>query len=272
MDLMITSAVHLSALIACLGYTFLTYALVQMLRGKPLIAMSTMRILGAATLLVHGINIHQQVFRPDGVQLGVVAAAALFAFVATCTATIMSWFHRMDALVAPTWLLGAIAIGFSTFGSDSTPPVTHLSSGMIAHIVLSITANTLITLAGSQAVLLYLQNRYLKNRGLLPLLRLLPPLQTMETMLFDLVAAGCLMLTISMITGFLYVDDLFAQHLVHKTVLTIASWVVLETLLLGRWLWGWRGQTAVRWTLGGFVLLILAYFGSAIVLQMIIQH
>lgn len=267
-----TGLVHLSALAAFIGYSFLSFALVQTLRGKPIISMRLNRLLGMGVLLVHGINVHQQVFRPDGVQLGVVAAAALFAFVSTSTATVMSWFHRMNALLAPAYVFAAIAIGFSTFAADTLPPMTHLSAGIVAHIVLSITAYTLVTLAGSQAILVYIQNYHLKHRHLRHLLQFLPPLQTMETMLFDLVATGWFTLTIAIGSGFLFVDNLLAQHLVHKTVFSLAAWLVFGLLLAGRWLWGWRGLIAVRWTLGGLMLLMTGYFGSQIVLQVVLHR
>lgn len=267
-----TGLVHLSALIAFLGYVFLTFALVQTLRGHHIVSLRTQHGIGLATLLVHGVNVHQQVFHPGGVQLGVIAAAALFAFVMTATATTMSWFRKMDALLAPTYILASIAIGFSTFSSDKMPLLTHLSNGMVIHIVLSITAYTLVTLAGSQAVLVYIQNYHLKHRHLRHLLKFLPPLQTMESMLFDLVVTGWIALTVAIGTGFWFVENLLAQHLVHKTFFSVSAWLVFGLLLMGRWLWGWRGLIAVRWTLGGLILLMIGYFGTQVVLQMVLQR
>jgi len=91
-------------------------------------------------------------------------------------------------------------------------------------------------------------------------------------MLFELIWLGFILLSVSMIAGFLYVDDLFAQDLVHKTVLTIMAWFLFSILLWGRYQLGWRSQTAVRFTLSGFALLMLAYFGSKLVLEVILQR
>lgn len=267
-----TGLVHLSALIAFLGYAFLSLAYVQTLRGQAFLSLQALRAIGLGALVVHGVNVHQQVFPPEGVQLGVIAAAALFAFVMTTTATAMSFFRRMDALMTPTYMLAAVAIGFSTFGSDNVPPLTHLSNGLVAHVVLSITAYTLVTLAGSQAVLVYIQNYHLKHRHLRHLLKFLPPLQTMESMLFDLVVTGWVALTVAIGSGFLFVDNLFAQHLAHKTFFSVSAWFVFGLLLLGRWLWGWRGLIAVRWTLGGLILLMIGYFGTQVILQMVLER
>ena len=77
-------------------------------------------------------------------------------------------------------------------------------------------------------------------------------------------------MTVSLVSGFVFLDDMLAQHLAHKTVLSILAWLVFAGLLAGRWLAGWRGQLAVRWTLGGFLSLMLAYFGSKMVLELIL--
>ena len=101
---------------------------------------------------------------------------------------------------------------------------------------------------------------------------MLPPLQTMESLMFQMVAIGFTLLTLALVTGFLFLEDIFAQHLVHKTVLSIIAWVVFGILLWGRWRFGWRGRVAIRWTIGGFIFLMLAYFGSKFVLELILNR
>src|SRR5690625_2145637 len=99
---------------------------------------------------------------------------------------------------------------------------------------------------------------------------LLLPFQTMETLLLDMLWAGVLLLTLFILSGFVFLDDMFAQHVAHKTVFSLAAWVIYVVLLWGRHRVGWRGYTAIRWTLAGFVLLMLAYFGSKLVLELIL--
>jgi ABC-type uncharacterized transport system permease subunit len=77
---------------------------------------------------------------------------------------------------------------------------------------------------------------------------------------------------VAILVGFLFVDNLFAQHLIHKTVLSIAAWVVFGTLLFGRWRHGWRGRRAVGMTLSGMLLLLLAFFGSRFVLELVLKR
>ena len=102
--------------------------------------------------------------------------------------------------------------------------------------------------------------------------RYLPSLQFMESFLFQLIGVGFALLTLSLTSGWLFVDDIFAQRLAHKTLLSIFAWIIFGTLLLGRAFAGWRGRTAVRLTLVGFSLLTLAYFGSKMVLEIILAR
>lgn len=139
------------------------------------------------------------------------------------------------------------------------------------HVLLSLTAYSLFTLAAIQAIVLAIQERQIRQRQVNGLMRQLPPLQSMETSLFQLISGGFFLLTIGLITGFIFLDDIFAQQLTHKTLLSLIAWCVFATLLWGRWQYGWRGQTAIKWTLVGFLFLVLAYFGSKFVLEFILS-
>ena len=100
----------------------------------------------------------------------------------------------------------------------------------------------------------------------------LPPLLTMETLLFRLIAAGFALLTLALLTGVVFVENLFAQHLVHKTVLSLFAWATFGALLFGRLRYGWRGRRAVRLTLVAMFLLALAFFGSKFVLELVLER
>jgi ABC-type uncharacterized transport system permease subunit len=123
-----------------------------------------------------------------------------------------------------------------------------------------------------QALLLAIQEAHLRNRQPGGIIRSLPPLQTMESLMFQMIGVGFALLTLALVTGILFLQDIFAQHLVHKTVLSIMAWCVFALLLWGRWRFGWRGRVAIRWTVGGFIFLMLAYFGSKLVLELILNR
>ena len=147
----------------------------------------------------------------------------------------------------------------------------NYSAEMSLHILSSIIAFSLLTIAAVQALLLTLQNNQLKNHNPGRTMLSLPPLQAMEALLFQIIKTGLFFLSISLLSGLIFIDDLFAQHLVHKTLLSILAWIMFTALLIGRNRYGWRGKTAVRWTLYGFFSLLLAYFGSKLVLELILD-
>ena len=146
-----------------------------------------------------------------------------------------------------------------------TPP----SLGLKIHIISSIIAYSLLSLAALQAILLYVQDSHLHNKHPAGFVRALPPLQTMEELLFRMIGVGFIILCISLGTGLFYITELKDQH---KTVLSLGAWIFFAVLLYGRWKFGWRGRIAIRWTLTGFALLLLAYFGSKFVLELILHR
>jgi ABC-type uncharacterized transport system permease subunit len=152
----------------------------------------------------------------------------------------------------------------------ATPPVVF-NGALQTHIILSILSYSLLTVAAFQAIMLSFQEKQLHNRQTGKLINSLPPLQLMENLLFQVLSLGVFLLTFALATGFIFLDDIFAQHLVHKTVLSILAWLLFATLLWGRHFLGWRGQKAVKWTYGAYFALMLAYFGSKFVLQLLLS-
>jgi len=228
--------------------------------------------LGLLALLSHTLIVWQIAFASDGIDLGFFKVAALL-FLVINLACITSLTRRpLQNLLIVLFPLSALAVLVSTFAPDSAPTQSKLSGGIILHISSSILAYSVLTLAAIQAAVLALQDHQLKQRHTRGIVQILPPLQLMESMLFELLWIGLALLTISIVSGALFVDDLFAQHLVHKTVLTIAAWLLFATLLWGHYQLGWRSKTAVRLTIAGFALLMLAFFGSKLVLELILHR
>jgi len=101
-------------------------------------------------------------------------------------------------------------------------------------------------------------------------MRTLPALETMETLLFQLIWLGEIALTLSLLTGFMVYDDFFAQQLIHKVTFSIVAWLVYAVLLFGRHYRGWRGQKAINWTWVGFSAILLGYLGSKFVIEFVL--
>ena len=167
--------------------------------------------------------------------------------------------------------LAALMLCLSILFPENTGDMQSYDWKMLTHIFSSIIAFSLLNIAAFQACLLAIQDYQLRKHKPKKLIQSLPPLQTMESLLFQMIATGMIFLSISLISGFIFVEDLFAQQLGHKTILSILAWIIFSGLLLGRSFYGWRGQTAIRWTLFGFASLLLAYFGSKLVYEFILN-
>ena len=151
-------------------------------------------------------------------------------------------------------------------------PTHGLDWRLQLHAWLALLAYAALAIAALLALMLWAQERALRRREFHAWLRALPPLTELEELLFRTITVGFLLLTATLLTGMLFVENLFAQHLVHKTVLSVLSWLAFGALLLGRWRYGWRGGKAVRWTLMAMALLLLAFFGSKFVMELVLQR
>jgi len=220
-------------------------------------------------LLLHGAGVFTLIAYKDVLELGFFRVSSLLFWTINLIVLLSSLkkpLHNLFVLLLP---LSALAVLASLIGSGTGRPMT-LDYQLASHVLLSILAYSLLTIATLQALLLAWQNRQLKHHHPTGRVRLLPPLQTMESLLFEVLWAGQILLTLSIVSGFIFLDNLFGQNVAHKSLFSMAAWVIYSVLLWGRHYLGWRGYTAIRWTLSGFALLMLAYFGSKLVLELIL--
>lgn len=229
-----------------------------------------LRIFTLCALVFHGVGVKSIILSDDGYQFGFFKAASLIFWVINLLVLVSSLKKPLHNLFVFLFPLSTLSVACSLL--TSSPIITYEQMGpeIAAHIIISYIAYSLLTIATLQSLLLAFQNYQLRHKHPTGAVKLLPPLQTMETLLFELLWAGQIVLTISILTGFAFLEDLFAQHLVHKTVFSIVAWLIYAILLWGHQQNGWRGDTAVRWTLGGFVALMLSYFGTKLVLEIIL--
>jgi ABC-type uncharacterized transport system permease subunit len=143
-----------------------------------------------------------------------------------------------------------------------------------AHLLISMLAYSFFTIASLHVLLMALLEKRLHVGQLRSGITALPPLLTMERILFQLIGVGFLLLTLSLGSGVLFSEVVFGRPLdvSHKTVFGVLSWAIFGALLWGRHRYGWRGRVAMRWTLSGFLMLVLAYFGSRLVMEVILHR
>lgn len=228
-------------------------------------------IIGAIGILLHGVILSSQIITPAGFNLSLFNTMSACMFIISLLSLTAFSFRPLELL-----LMIILPVSASNFLLAWMFPATHLlpldsPAGLRIHVFISIVAYSLMALATLHAVFLSIQNRHLHNHQTGGMVKLLPPLQEMEKLLFEIILVGFIFLSLALGSGFIFLENLFEQHLVHKTILSILAWLLYASLLLGHWIMGWRGRTAVRWTIGGFICLMLAYAGSKIVLEFIIS-
>ncbi len=229
-------------------------------------------IVAALAVLVHTQLLGGTILVPEGINLSFFNALSLMSWVVCVLLIIISYFRSVEGLGVVVLPFTAFAVGMSVFfPGDRT--ITGMERWPLElHITFSLLAYALLALATIQALLLTVQDYRLRTHNPGGFVRNLPPLMVMESLLFQLIGAGFVLLSFGMLTGFIFLEDVFAQQVFHKSTLSVIAWLVFGNLLWGRWRFGWRGRVALRWTLAGFTTLVLAYFGSKFVLEMLLQN
>ncbi len=230
--------------------------------------------LAVGAVLAHAAILYAGLLHEGGLDLGLTNAISLVAWavaVLFLLATLSRPIESLGIFIMPTAAVTVVLDWLLPRGHLLVSTVTPMQS---AHIVISLLAYSLLSIAVLQSLVLGLQEKHLRGRQPSRLMRALPPLETMESLMFQMVTLGFILLTLTLISGVFFSEQLFGKPLefTHHIVLSIFAWIVFGILLLGHWRFGWRGRTAISWTLGGFVLLALAYFGSKFVLEIILHR
>lgn len=225
----------------------------------------------AAALALHAAALSGQLLHDSGLHIGVTEALSLFAWQSAMLLWAFSWREPVSVNGLAIYPLAGLSAACVAAWPSPVDDVDVLSWKISLHILISLLAAGVLTLAAVQAVALAIQERLLRNHAIASRSGHLPPLQLMERLLFQMVAVGFGLLSLTLLTGLWFIDDWMAQHLAHKTILSIIAWMVFGVLLWGRWRYGWRGRIAIRWALSGYGLLTLAYFGTKIILEQVLQ-
>jgi ABC-type uncharacterized transport system permease subunit len=205
-----------------------------------------------------------------GPDLHFFSALSLVALGVAALTALAAWWQQLQSLGIVAYPLAAVMLVLYHFGDSAQ--VEQLDWQLQLHVWFALPAYILLSLAALLASMLWLQERALRRKQIRGWLRTLPPLTQLEQLLFHCITAGFVLLTLAMVTGILFVHSLLNQHLWHKTVLTALSWLVFGWLLFGRWRYGWRGPRAVKFTLSAMALLLLAFFGSKFVLELVLHR
>lgn len=227
--------------------------------------------LAAATL---GVLLHVAVLlgaHGGRLDLHFFAALSLVACVVAALTLLVNLSRPVAALGVIVFPLAALLLALDSFVAPPTAPM-QMDWPIKLHVTLALLAFSVLSIAAVLALLLAAQERALRVRNFGDWLRALPPLTRTEALMFRLIGSGFALLTVALLSGALFIENIRAQHLVHTTVLSVVAWLVFGTLLYGRWRHGWRGARAVNLTLLGMVVLALAFFGSKFVLELVLHR
>ncbi|MCP5335827.1 MAG: cytochrome c biogenesis protein CcsA [Oceanospirillaceae bacterium] len=262
---------NLLAVSAILLYSFAALLQFRRIRGHQGTPRNLLMGSAAAAVLCHSAAWFMPIFSEHGMNFSLFNGGSLIALAISAIVLISAIKKPVENLFIGIFPMTALVMAMDLFIPGNHHALEHFNRGLLAHILLSVLAYSLLTIAAFQGILVIIQDQQLKRKHVAGILRSLPPLQTMDKLMFEMIWAGMIFLTLAIGSGFVFLDNMFAQHLAHKTLLSIIGWCIFAALLLGRYRFGWRGQTASIWTLSGLGLLALAYFGSKLVLEFIIS-
>jgi len=224
-------------------------------------------------LALHTALLFGSVFRNDQMYLGVGNSISVIIWLTVLIYWAGGIFQRWEGLQAI--IVGAAALlVWAPLVLPSVRPLSHTElPAFRLHLLISLLAYSLFTIASLQALMMAALEKRLHSGRLPAFLQSLPPLLTMERLLFRIIAVGFVLLSLTLFTGMVFSDELFGQPLkvTHKVLFGILAWCIFAALLAGRQIYGWRGRLALRWTLAGFLALVLAYLGSKFVLEVVLQ-
>jgi len=226
-------------------------------------------------LVLHAMLLYHRVLTPAGMDLGVANAISLLVWLTLLIYWVASLAYEglgaILGLMAPVGL-GAVVlqatVGTHHYVSYAGDPLFTL------HLGIAMLGYSLFIVATIHALLMLAEEKWLHRGVLPPFLRALPPLLEMERLLFRILFAAFVLLTLTVVSGVFFSEQVFGKPFTftHKVVFGLISWLIFGTLLAGHYLRGWRGRTAVRWTLAGFTALLFAYIGSKVVLELILKR
>ena len=243
---------------------------VLQLRKQIHIPTLALQLATALAIVLHSQAVADFLFSSEGLDLSLLKIFALISLIINVVVFCSGLKKPIQSLNLFLFPISALTIAAALL-SPSTKAAVVLAPSMQLHVLLSILAYSLLTIAALQAALMGYQNWQLKHKHQNMLMRTLPPMQTMEVLLFEAIWAGWLFLTLSLISGFLFLNDLLGQHLAHKVTFSMVAWSVYAILLWGRHRLGWRGHQAIRWSWVGFIAIFLGYIGTKVVLEFILS-
>jgi ABC-type uncharacterized transport system permease subunit len=223
-------------------------------------------------LVVQGFGLYEGLFSAGGMRFSFSFALSLMLWLAVLFYWAESFRSRMDGLQPMVLPLAALAALAPALFPQLREVANAGAWGFQLHFLTAMLAYSLFTLSALHAVFMGFAERKLHQRAVTTSLASLPPILTMEALLFRMILVAFCLLTLALVSGVIFSEAIFGKAMAfdHKTLFAFASWGIFAALLVGRRVYGWRGRIALRWTLAGFMVLFLAYIGSRFVAEVVL--
>ena len=269
-----TDSLNILAVIAYVAATMLTIRWMRpaQTQGKP--DLKTLRLVLTVGLFLHGSALVPVLGAGNSPNLALgttLSSVAWLIVMLFLVSSLRAPLTSLGILILPTATIATL-VGWLYPGTSHAPALDSIAAK--THLLIAGLSYGLLSLAVAQSILLLSLDRLIRNKHPAGFWLSLPPVETMELILFRLIVSGFTLLTLTLITGMVFSDHLFGQPFVlnHHVTLAVLAWLSFAVLLGGHWLFGWRGRTAVNWTLASFVILVLGYFGTRFILEVLLSN
>ena len=228
----------------------------------------TLRLLTLGAILFHALTIGLQIAVDGALDFGFFVATSVTFWLPPTILLLLR--ERVEGLLLVVLPLSALALAASLWLEGSPAPLDISEPEFALHVLLSLLGYTLLFMSALQSLLVLLADHSMRRHRVSAMMRLLPPLESMEAMLFKLVALGFALLTLGIVLGlwFMLVSEqaVWSEHVWPSSL----AWLLFLCLLSGRHFLGWRGTTATSWTLLAFGLLAAGYLGNKFFLEVML--
>jgi ABC-type uncharacterized transport system permease subunit len=260
----------LTALLASLLYLAAILQIIPGLSSNNQISAKPVFFTALAALALHAYLLKDLILSGSGQNLSMLNVASLVSFIIAMMTTGLIFRLRLWFLLPVVYAFAGLNLASATLLPGAF--ITHLESHpeVLLHISLALFSYSTLMIATLYALQLAWLDYQLKHKKRQVINHNVPPLMMVERQLFNIILVGQVLLTLTLISGFVFVDDMFAQGKAHKAFLSMAAWGVYGVLLWGHYQSGWRGRRVVWFSIVGAFLLTLAYFGSRFVREILI--
>jgi ABC-type uncharacterized transport system permease subunit len=271
---MLTNIFTITALSCYLAITFVVIRQLMSAQQHKVGFQPLLHGLGFIAVFCHGLVLYALLAEQEKLNFALMNVLSLAAWVVVTMFLITALRKPISNLGVIVLPLASILLLVQKIWPGPPLLLSEPSTLEYTHIVISLLAYSLMAIAATQGILLLVQEKHIRQKHPGGFVRALPPMETMEVLMFQMIAVGFLLLTLTLISGLFFSEQVFGKVLQfnHHIILSIISWCTFLTLLVGRWRFGWRGRIAAYWTLGGFAVLMLAYFGTKFVLEVLKQQ